>query len=222
MVHQASTVMDIEYQMVLDNIAMFECNPSALPWHVRIKDGVVQVNDQAGLEGLGVQWGTNSNFTRGPSAMRSVTEQWGADAVTNPRVVKKLQDVYREAIDLPPEPDPEFFRYADQLRSKQPKSAKQPEADNSPEEIPPPESTASDDSQSSTQWPDFEVPSGWFHVGHKGDVPHNACYVGHYCDCYVWVTHHGEPGLSRFTLTVLAITSSSAKTAAETGLTFTR
>ncbi len=68
MVHQASTVMDIEYQMVLDNIAMFECNPSALPWHVRIKDGVVQVNDQEGIEGLGVQWGATANFTRGPSA----------------------------------------------------------------------------------------------------------------------------------------------------------
>src|SRR5262249_37580012 len=112
MVSQASTDMDIEYQMVLDNIAMFECNPSALPWHVRINDGVVQVNDQAGIDSLGVQWGASPNFTRGPRATRSITEQWGADAVTNPRIVKKLQDVYREVIGLPPEPDPDFFEAA--------------------------------------------------------------------------------------------------------------
>src|SRR5262249_14196251 len=124
MVHQASTVMDIEYQMVLDNIAMFESNPSALPWHVRINDGVVQVNDEAGLSGLGVQWGSRPNSTRGPQALRSITEQWGADAVTNPRIVKKLQDVYREAIGLPPEPDPEFFRYAEQLQERKANDAK--------------------------------------------------------------------------------------------------
>src|SRR5215471_17266131 len=121
MVHQASTVMDIEYQMVLDNIAMFECNPSALPWHVRINDGVVQVNDEAGLSGLGVQWGASPNFTRGPQANRSITEQWGADAVTNPRVVKKLQDVYREVIGLPPEPDPDYFKYAVLLQANKSK-----------------------------------------------------------------------------------------------------
>jgi hypothetical protein len=222
MIHQASTVMDIEYQMVLDNLAMFECNPSALPWHVRIKDGVVQVNDQAGIEGLGVQWGATSNFTRGPQALRSVTEQWGADAVTNPRIVKKLQDVYREAIGLPPEPDPDFFTQVDKLRLRQPNRAKQPEAESNAEEIPPPQGVATDDSQSPAQWPDYEVAVGWFHTGRKGDVPRDACYVGHYCDSYVWVTHRGEPGLSRFTLTILSITSSDAKTGVQRGLAFTR
>jgi hypothetical protein len=223
MVHQASTVMDIEYQMVLDNIAMFECNPSALPWHVRINNGVVQVNDQEGIEGLGVQWGATANFTRGPSALRSVSEQWGADAVTNPRIVKKLQDVYREVIGVPPEPDPEFFKYVKQVQPK-PKKSTKPEADgdNWTEEIPPPEGIASDETPSPGSWPDFEVPTGWFRVGCKSDVPRNACYVGHHGDCYVWVTSHGESGLSRFTLTVLAITGTGARSIAEQGLTFTR
>ncbi len=44
-------------------------------------------------------------------------------------IVKKLQDVYREAIGLPPEPDPEFFRVVKQVQSKPSKSAKQLDAD---------------------------------------------------------------------------------------------
>jgi hypothetical protein len=222
MVHQASTVMDIEYQMVLDNIAMFECNPSALPWHVRINDGVVQVSDQHGLEGLGVQWGPTTNFTRGPSALRTVSEQWGADAVTNPRIVKKLQDVYREAICLPPEPDPEFFGYIERLPAKQNQPTKKSEADGNAEEIPSPAATASGAEKLPAQWPEFDVPTGWFHVGFKHDVPHDACYVGHYGDRYVWVTHRGEPGLSRFTLSVLAITSTGAKDLVHDNLMFTK
>ena len=222
MVQQASTVMDIEYQMVLDNIAMFECNPSALPWHVRIESGVVQVNDEGGLDGLGIQWGASPNFTRGPHANRSITEQWGADAVTNPRIVKKLQDVYREVTGLPPEPDPNFFQFVDQLLAKQSKSSKQSETDANAEEIPTPKGIASDNGPSSGQWPEFEIPTGWFHVGCKGDVPHSACYVGHHGDCYVWVTPRGEPGLSRFTLTILAITGTRVKTAENTGLAVTR
>jgi hypothetical protein len=226
MVAQASTVMDIEYQMVLDNIAMFKCNPSALPWHVRINDGVVQVNDQAGLDSLGIQWGTNSNFTRGPRAMRSVTEQWGADAVTNPRIVKKLQDVYRQAIGLPPEPDPIFFAatlhsHAEASNSRR-EDAKGQAAD--PEELPPGKRVASKDGMRDEpiDWPDFEVPAGWFHVGRKCDVPKNACYVGQHGDCYVWVTRNGLPDLSRFSLVILAITNSQTRDIAANQLEFTR
>ncbi len=34
------------------------------------------------------------------------TEQWGAHPITDPLVVKTLQDVYRQAMGLPPAPDP--------------------------------------------------------------------------------------------------------------------
>jgi hypothetical protein len=34
-------------------------------------------------------------------------------------------------------------------------------------------------------------------------MPKDACYCGHSCDTYVWVTQEGREGLSRFTLTVL-------------------
>ena len=38
---------------------------------------------------------------------------------------------------------------------------------------------------------------GWFAVGCKCDVPKNACYVGHYCDTYVWVPHEQLEVLTR-------------------------
>jgi hypothetical protein len=47
-------------------------------------------------------------------------------------------------------------------------------------------------------------PPGWFHVGGKKDVPKDACYVGRYKYCYVWVTSDGMLDLSRFTVAVLA------------------
>jgi hypothetical protein len=239
MVNQASTVMDIEYQMVLDNIAMFECNPGALPWHVRIDDGVVQVNDSGGVVGLGVQWGSSPNFTRGPQVTRSVTEQWGADAVTNPRIVKRLQDLYRQVIGLPPEPDPTFFQFVNQLRAELRADAGQDKPENATpqqEELPPGPIASDDQAHHGTGsnavranmlpgqaiWQEVEIPVGWFHVGKKCDVPSNACYVGKHCDTYVWVMHDGLNGLSRFSLIVLAITDVQTKNLVSQELTYTR
>ena len=48
-----------------------------------------------------------------------------------------------------------------------------------------------------------QIEPGWFHVGHKHDVPKTACYVGHHNDCYVWVDTSGREALTEFTLTVL-------------------
>jgi len=50
---------------------------------------------------------------------------------------------------------------------------------------------------------DCVIPKGWFHAGCEKDVPKNACYVGRYCDTYIWVTSDGIEGLTRFTMTVI-------------------
>jgi hypothetical protein len=46
---------------------------------------------------------------------------------------------------------------------------------------------------------------GWFFVGRKKDVPRNACYVGRYCDTYVWVPPENVELLTRLTLAILDI-----------------
>jgi hypothetical protein len=49
------------------------------------------------------------------------------------------------------------------------------------------------------------IPSGWFGIGCKRDVPKDACYVARNGKVYVWVTKEHCDELSRFTMTVLDI-----------------
>ena len=45
-VRQGATLPEVQYQQVLDNLAMFACNPNSLAWHVKVTGGLVQVADQ--------------------------------------------------------------------------------------------------------------------------------------------------------------------------------
>jgi hypothetical protein len=244
MVHQASTVMTIEYQMVLDNIAMFTYNPAVLPWHIRINDGTVQVNDEGGMPEFGVQWGGTPGFTRGIRAVRSVTEQWGAHAVTDPLVVKTLQDVYRQAVGLPPLPDPPLLTQLATAESN-PRAAESSSSanaranasDTEPEELAPPDGESDVAKNAPEEVPSdlpyvgsplarlrdkIEVPVGWFCVGRKKDVPRDACFVGHYCDHYVWVMPNRVEDLSQFTILILGITKHGISNQPSRGLAYVR
>ena len=103
------TIMDIQYNTVLTNLALLSCHPEALPSHIDLADGVVQVNDEAafGTSGGFTTTGTRFGIERyGPSGRRQVSEQWGTDAVTDPQRLTGLQDLYRVALGLPPLPPP--------------------------------------------------------------------------------------------------------------------
>jgi hypothetical protein len=52
-----------------------------------------------------------------------------------------------------------------------------------------------------------EIPSGWFGVGRKHDVPHNACYVGHYGKCYTWVCPENVESLTAFSLSIAKLST---------------
>lgn len=120
-----STVMDIQYRTVLMNLAMMSCHPEALPSHADLADGVVQVNDRLGIG----QNGGFSTFTGGeygfglaqfgPSGQRQVTEQWGADATTDPQRLTELQDLYRVALGLQPLPPPNAIAYLRQQQAEE-------------------------------------------------------------------------------------------------------
>jgi hypothetical protein len=51
----------------------------------------------------------------------------------------------------------------------------------------------------------YQLRPRWFCVGKKKDVPKDACYVGHYKDCYVWVMPDGLEDLANTTMAVLDI-----------------
>lgn len=97
-IHQGSTLSGIQYQQVLDNLAMFSCNPDALAWHVKVTGGVVQVADQGTLALLPAQVG-RSQVVPSVAAGRNVLEQWNVDAVIEPDDLELLQLAYQKAID---------------------------------------------------------------------------------------------------------------------------
>jgi hypothetical protein len=50
---------------------------------------------------------------------------------------------------------------------------------------------------------DCVIPTGWYCVGQKKDVPKDACYFARHGDVYVWVMPGGMDGLTRFTMTII-------------------
>ena len=186
----AGTVIDIQYQMVLDNLARMQRDPAALPSQIRIKQGTVQVSDEVGLYQLQVPFTADGTFG-GPRAERTVSEQWGADAISDPLAVKQLQDIYRVALGHPPFPDPSFLAF------EKDKAAQGGGKQGAPQG--PLEAMSRIDLGR-------DVPLGWFHAGTKGQVAADARYVGHSGDVWVWVAPEDVAGLSRFSLLVLYVT----------------
>ena len=92
-IRQAQTVTDLEYQQILDNLAMFSLNPAALPSLVTLKTGASQVGDTGSAGFLGTSGlinGTVSNgffttFGSSPTltGTRTIVDQWGSAPVTD-------------------------------------------------------------------------------------------------------------------------------------------
>lgn len=238
-VQTAGTVMDIQYQIVLKNLAMLSCHPEALPNHIDLADGVVQINDQVGFGNSGgftALEGTGFGIERfGPDGRRQITEQWGADATTDPERLVELQDLYRVALGYPPLPPPNAITFLRQRQTRRKNAAALPDPSSPASTVVSANaiSQASSDNDSSSE-DDRRIPieilltdvppPGWFQVGTRKDVPKNAVYVGCYGDRYAWVLPDNLSALSRFTVTVLAVVKYEPGPEGRTkrGLTFTR
>lgn len=198
----AGTVMDIQYQIVLDNGCRLARDPAALPSQIRIKQGTIQVSDEWGLYQLQIPISSETAIA-GPRAERTVSEQWGADAISDPRALKQLQDLYRAALGLPPLPDPVYLAtQQDQLASSpRPQKAKTQRSH---------ATTAAATTQPQGKLKidlDRDVPRGWLHYGARRDVPRNRVrYLSHCGDTWAWVMPQDMPNLSQFTLLVLYVT----------------
>jgi hypothetical protein len=97
-INQGSTLSAIQHQQVLDNLAMFACDPNALAWHVKVIGGVVQVADQGTVAAVPAAVGT-AQLTGTLLAGRNVLEQWNVDTVIEPDDLELLQLAYQKAID---------------------------------------------------------------------------------------------------------------------------
>jgi hypothetical protein len=97
---QATTLSDLHYQQVLNNLAMFSCNPYAMPAHVAIRDGSAQIQDfgQA-ASGLDIAGAVTTSL--GLTGSRTVVEQWGVSPVTDDIEVRIIQVAYQRALGWP-------------------------------------------------------------------------------------------------------------------------
>src|SRR5271166_2245698 len=98
-VKQAQTVVELEYKQILDNLAMFCLNPSALPSLVTLKTGASQVGDTGTLGFLGVA-GLNTTFGSSPTVTgtRTIVDQWGSSPVTDDNNLLLLSKAFRCAL----------------------------------------------------------------------------------------------------------------------------
>jgi hypothetical protein len=97
---QATTLSDLHYQQVLNNLAMFSANPHALPAHVAIRDGSAQIQDFGQAAG-GLDIARAVTGSLGLTGARTVVEQWGVSPVTDNIEVRIIQVAYQRALGWP-------------------------------------------------------------------------------------------------------------------------
>lgn len=99
----AGTLTDIQYQMVLDNLAMMASNPGLLPWHVRLATGSVEVRDQVSAE-LGLNsltWRRVYDLLDARALLipeRRRSQEWNIVPVASPKDLLRLQTAYQQAV----------------------------------------------------------------------------------------------------------------------------
>jgi hypothetical protein len=96
--NQAQTLAPLQYQQVLDNLAMFGLNPASLPSLAMLKTGATQVGDTGTLGFLGIA-GLNTLFGSSPTVAgtRTVVDQWGSSPVTDDNNLLLLRKAFQSA-----------------------------------------------------------------------------------------------------------------------------
>lgn len=97
---QATTLSDLHYNQVLNNLAAFSVNREMIPSHVSIRDGSAQIQD-FGSANVGLEILRDVTTTLGLSGSRTVVEQWGVSPVTDDIEVRLIQLAYQRAFGQP-------------------------------------------------------------------------------------------------------------------------
>jgi hypothetical protein len=122
-INQASTLPDLQYQQILDNLAMFAVNPSALPWHVNVREGTTQITD-SGSGGALVDLGPPVSTQPQAFGSRTIVAQWGMSPVIDATELRLLRIAYRRAHGSGEMPEPALLnRLAHELKDQMPSNS---------------------------------------------------------------------------------------------------
>jgi hypothetical protein len=181
--NQGTTLADLQYKQVLDNLAAFVGNAAALPYFALTSTGQTQVADQGeGTFSLSWMEPFTNGQTLGMTASRQLTESWSLSSVLDADKLARMRCAYQLVVGVP---DNECDKCMHKLCEIYGKDIMDP------------------------VFLACHFPRGWFSVGCKKDVPKCACCIGRHCNTYVWVTPDGLDGLTRFTLTILNLAAAS-------------
>jgi hypothetical protein len=168
-----STLPDLQQKQVLDNFARIASDPGALPYFAVVNAGSANVNDS----------GSGSlSFMGAPEVYTQRTHVLSAErTVTGNWTLVPLNN-----------PDRLAAMRAAYLMVLQPSAVDPADFARLRDVLLP---TGAD--------PNAAVPRGWLCVGHKRDVPKDACFVAHEGGTYVWVMPGHTREFSNFVLTIL-------------------
>jgi hypothetical protein len=194
-VKTTNTLTDLQYKQVLDNVARFQHDPDTVPSFAVASAGTVSVLDTLGT-GVSPTYaptipyqlqggGTETLTVLFPfSGSRAVTENWSLTPITDADNLRRLRCAYRLLVMGEATPNYEFCR--NQMK----------------------EFFAGEEAD----LVDYFPPRGWYGVGGEKDVPKDACYVGCYCDTYVWVLPGRVNDLALFTMAALDLATGKMRT----------
>lgn len=107
-INQGATLPALQYQQVLDNLALFATHPGALPWHVNLREGTTQVTDSLS-GGAAVDLGPPVTWFPQLLGSRTAVAQWGMSPVIDATELRLLRIAYRRAHGSPDMPSPRFL-----------------------------------------------------------------------------------------------------------------
>ena len=180
---QAKTLTDLQYKMVLDNLAMIDQNPAALPYFSAAGTGLTNIQQSANanfspsvdllLNPAKIYRYYSDKFGYGGTATQTNLEQWTTASILNPDELDLMRCAYRKTLGCSsPDCDQKlqaYFlpRHPDELAAMSP---------------------------------------GWLSIGGKRELPpKKAAYVGCYRGHIVWVMPDKVEPLTRLTLAILDI-----------------
>lgn len=188
-VRTAATLTELNYQQILNNVAMFVGNPSAMPSVAVVNSGTVTVTDQKASSASATYSPTLPFRQQGggalpilslffnPSVQRQLTENWTVTPVTDVDSLRRIRCAFQMLV----------------LDGKQTSDCQDCRR------------LLEDFFLGESDRMDCLIPTGWYGSGCKADVPPGACYVGRSGTAYVWVMPEGLEGLTRFSMTVLEL-----------------
>ena len=107
-INQGATLPALQYQQVLDNLAVFATQPASLPWHVNFREGTSQVTDSIS-GGAAVDLGPPVTWFPQLLGSRTAVAQWGMSPVIDATELRLLRIAYRRAHGVPDMPSPKFL-----------------------------------------------------------------------------------------------------------------